>query len=74
MSHEARGPSPRRPLRPFLLAAAAGGLAGAAALGSAALAGMPGKEIAHLALLVLPAVALTVAVAGWAWYREAAST
>ncbi len=71
MRREGRGRARR--LRPFLLAAAAGGLAGAAALGSAALAGMPGKEIAHLALLVLPAVALTVAVAGWAWYREAAT-
>jgi signal transduction histidine kinase len=65
------GPTRVRRLRPFLLAAAAGLLAGAAALGSAALAGMAGKEIAHLALLVLPAVALTVAVAGWAWYRDA---
>jgi signal transduction histidine kinase len=64
-------PSRIRRLRPFLLAAAVGALAGAAALGSAALAGMPGKEIAHLALLVLPAVALTVAVAGLAWYRDA---
>jgi signal transduction histidine kinase len=64
-------PSRVRRLRPFLLAGAVGVLAGAAALGSAALAGMPGKEIAHLALLVLPAVALTVAVAGWAWYRDA---
>jgi len=64
-------PSRVRRLRPFLLAGAAGVLAGAAAIGSAALAGMPGKEIAHLALLVLPAVALTVAVAGLAWYRDA---
>jgi signal transduction histidine kinase len=64
-------PSRVRRLRPFLLAGAVGVLAGAAALGSAALAGMPGKEIAHLALLVLPAVALTVAVAGLAWYRDA---
>jgi signal transduction histidine kinase len=64
------GATRARRLRPFVLAAAAGGLAGAAALGSAALAGMPGKEIAHLALLVLPAVALTVAVAGWVWYRD----
>jgi signal transduction histidine kinase len=60
-----------RRLRPFVLAAAAGLLAGAAALGSAALAGMPGKEIAHLALLILPALALTVAVAGLFWYRDA---
>jgi signal transduction histidine kinase len=67
------GPTRVRRLRPFLLAAAVGLLAGAAALGSAALAGMPGKEIAHLALLVLPAVALTVAVAGLAWYRDAAA-
>jgi signal transduction histidine kinase len=66
-----RHPTRVRRLRPFLLAAAAGVLAGAAALGSAALAGMPGKEIAHLALLVLPALALTVAVAGLAWYRDA---
>ncbi|MGH2987182.1 MAG: sensor histidine kinase [Solirubrobacterales bacterium] len=65
------GPSRVRRLRPFLLAAVVGVLSGAAALGSAALAGMPGKEIAHLALLVLPAVALTVAVAGLAWYRDA---
>jgi signal transduction histidine kinase len=57
--------------RPLLLAAASGAVAGAAALGSAALAGMPGKEIAHLALLVLPAVALTVAVGSLAWNREA---
>lgn len=68
------GPSRVRRLRPFLLAAAVGVLAGAAALGSAALAGMPGKEIAHLALLVLPAVALTVAVAGLAWYRDAVAS
>ena len=67
--HPRRG----RRLRPILLASAAGILAGAAALGSAALAGMPGKEIAHLALLVLPALALTVAVAGWATYRDAAA-
>lgn len=58
---------------PVLLAVAAGLLAGAAALGSAALAGMPGKEIAHLALLVLPAIALTVAVGTLAWYRDAAA-
>jgi signal transduction histidine kinase len=59
--------------RPLLLAVAAGLLAGAAALGSAALAGMPGKEIAHLALLLLPAIALTVAVGGLAWYRDGAA-
>jgi signal transduction histidine kinase len=59
--------------RPLLLAGAAGMLAGAAALGSAALAGMEGKEIAHLALLVLPALALSAAVGGLAWMRDAAA-
>ncbi|HSJ17593.1 MAG TPA: HAMP domain-containing sensor histidine kinase [Solirubrobacterales bacterium] len=59
--------------RPLLFAIGAGLLAGAAALGSAALAGMPGKEIAHLALLLLPAIALTVAVGGLAWYRDVAA-
>jgi signal transduction histidine kinase len=57
--------------RPLLLAALAGLLAGAAAIGSAALAGMPGKEILHLGLLVAPALALTVAVGGLAWKRDA---
>jgi signal transduction histidine kinase len=52
-------------------AAAAGLLAGAATIGSAALAGMPGKEIFHLGLLVLPALALTVAVGGLVWKRDA---
>jgi signal transduction histidine kinase len=56
----------------LLLAGAAGALAGAAALGAAALSGMPGKEITHLALLVLPALALSAAVGGLAWMRDAA--
>lgn len=59
--------------RPLLLAATAGALAGAATIGSAALAGMPGKEIAHLTLLVLPVLALTVAVGGLVWKRETAA-
>jgi signal transduction histidine kinase len=66
-----RPPTLIRRWRALLVAGAIGALAGAAALGSAALAGMPGKEIAHLALLVLPALALTVAVGGLAWYRDA---
>jgi signal transduction histidine kinase len=53
-----------------MLAGAAGLLAGAAAIGSAALAGMPGKEIIHLTLLVLPALAVALAVGGLAWKRE----
>jgi signal transduction histidine kinase len=53
-----------------MLAGAAGLLAGAAAIGSAALAGMPGKEIFHLTLLVLPALAVALAVGGLAWKRE----
>jgi signal transduction histidine kinase len=57
--------------RPLVYAAAAGLLAGAATIGSAALAGMPGKEIFHLGLLVLPALALTVAVGGLVWKRDA---
>jgi signal transduction histidine kinase len=57
--------------RPLALAAAAGVLAGAATIGSAALAGMPGKEVFHLALLVLPPVALTLAVGGLVWKRDA---
>lgn len=61
----------RRSWRPLLLAGAAGAIAGAAALGSAALAGMEGKEIGHLALLVLPALALSAAVGGLAWMRDA---
>jgi signal transduction histidine kinase len=59
--------------RPLALAGAAGAFAGAAALGSAALAGMEGKEIAHLALLLLPALALSAAVGGLAWMRDAAT-
>jgi len=59
--------------RPLLLAGAAGAFAAAAALGAAALSGMPGKEIAHLALLVLPALALSAAVGGLAWRRDAAA-
>jgi signal transduction histidine kinase len=58
-------------LRPVLFAALAGLLAGAATVGSAALAGMPGKEVFHLTLLVLPPLALTVAVGGLAWKRDA---
>jgi signal transduction histidine kinase len=57
--------------RPLVFAAVAGLLAGAAAIGSAALAGMPGKEVFHLGLLVLPALALTVAVGGLVWKRDA---
>jgi signal transduction histidine kinase len=57
--------------RPLLLAAVAGLLAGAATIGSAALAGMPGKEVFHLTLLVLPPVALTIAVGGLVWKRDA---
>jgi signal transduction histidine kinase len=49
----------------------AGVLASAATIGSAALAGMPGKEVFHLALLVLPPLALTVAIGGLAWKRDA---
>jgi signal transduction histidine kinase len=59
--------------RPLLLTISTAVAAGAAALGSAALAGMPGKEIAHLALLLLPAVALTVAVGALVWYRDMAA-
>jgi signal transduction histidine kinase len=58
-------------LRPLLFAALAGLLASAATVGSAALAGMPGKEIFHLTLLVLPPLALTVAVGGLVWKRDA---
>ncbi len=54
-----------------MFAGIAGLLAGAAAIGSAALAGMPGKEVFHLGLLVLPALALTVAVGGLVWKRDA---
>jgi signal transduction histidine kinase len=57
--------------RPLVLAATAGLLAGAATIGSAALAGMPGKEVFHLTLLVLPPLALTVAVGGLVWKRDA---
>jgi signal transduction histidine kinase len=57
--------------RPLALATAAGVLAGAATAGSAALAGMPGKEVFHLTLLVLPPVALTLAVGGLVWKRDA---
>jgi signal transduction histidine kinase len=57
-------------LRPVAVAIVAGLASGAAALGSAALAGMPGKEIAHLALLVVPALALSAAAAGLVWMRE----
>lgn len=57
--------------RPLAVAIGVGLLAGAATISSAALAGMPGKEIAHLALLALPALALTAAAAGLAWTREA---
>ena len=64
-------PRPPRRWRPLLLAAVAGLLATAATVGSAALAGMPGKEVLHLALLVLPPLALTVAVGGLAWKRDA---
>jgi signal transduction histidine kinase len=56
--------------RPIVFAGAAGVLAGGAAIGSAALAGMPGKEIFHLTLLVLPALAVALAVWGLAWKRE----
>jgi signal transduction histidine kinase len=56
--------------RPLALAGAAGVLAGTATVGSAALAGMPGKEILHLTLLVLPALAVALAVGGLAWKRE----
>jgi signal transduction histidine kinase len=56
--------------RPLLFAAAAGLLAGGATAGGAALAGMPGKEVFHLTLLVLPALALTVAVGGLVYKRE----
>jgi signal transduction histidine kinase len=58
-------------LRPVLIAIVAGLLAAAAALGSAALSGMPPKEVLHLALLLLPALALTVAVGGLAWAHDA---
>jgi signal transduction histidine kinase len=57
--------------RPLVLAGAAGLLAGAATVGSAALAGMPGKEVFHLTLLVLPPLALTIAVGGLVWKRDA---
>jgi signal transduction histidine kinase len=57
--------------RPLLVALAVGLLAGAATVSSAALAGMPGNEIAHLALLATPALALTAAAAGLAWMAEA---
>jgi signal transduction histidine kinase len=56
--------------RPLLFAAAAGLLAGGATVGGAALAGMPGKEVFHLTLLVLPPLALTVAVGGLVYKRE----
>jgi signal transduction histidine kinase len=59
--------------RPLLVALAVGLLAGAATVSSAALAGMPGNEIAHLALLATPALALTAAAAGLAWIAEARS-
>ena len=59
--------------RPLLFAGAAGLLAGGATIGAAALAGMPGKEIFHLTLLVLPPLALTVAVGGLVWKRDAAA-
>jgi signal transduction histidine kinase len=58
-------------VRPLLFAALAGLLAGGATIGSAALAGMPGKEVLHLTLLVLPPLALTVAVGGLVWKRDA---
>ena len=57
--------------RPVLFAALAGILAGAATVGAAALSGMPGKEIFHLTLLVLPPLALTVAVGGLVWKLDA---
>lgn len=57
--------------RPLLLAGVAGALAGAATIGGAALAGMPGKEVFHLGLLVLPPLALTVAVGGLVAKRDA---
>jgi signal transduction histidine kinase len=58
-------------LRPVLFAALAGLLGGAATVGAAALAGMPGKEVFHLTLLVLPPLALTVAVGGLVWKLDA---
>jgi signal transduction histidine kinase len=58
-------------VRPLMLATLAGLLAGAATAGAAALAGMPGKEVFHLTLLVLPSLALTVAVGGLVWKRDA---
>ena len=58
--------------RPLALALAAGLAAGAAALAAASLTGMPGKEVAHLALLLLPALALTATVAGLVWTRDTA--
>lgn len=58
--------------RPLALALAAGLAAGAAALAAASLTGMPGKEVAHLALLLLPALALSATVAGLVWTRDAA--
>jgi signal transduction histidine kinase len=48
--------------RPLAIATAAGLLAGAATAGAAALSGMAGKEVLHLTLLVLPPLALTIAV------------
>jgi len=57
--------------RPLYVAFVVGVLAAAATVSSAALAGMPGSEIAHLALLAAPAVALTAAAAGLAWMAEA---
>jgi signal transduction histidine kinase len=57
--------------RPLYVALVVGLLAAAATVSSAALAGMPGSEIAHLALLAAPAVALTAAAAGLAWMAEA---
>jgi signal transduction histidine kinase len=57
--------------RPLLFAALAGLLGGAATVGAAALAGMPGKEVFHLTLLVLPPLALTVAVGGLVWKLDA---
>jgi signal transduction histidine kinase len=58
--------------RPLVLALAAGLAAGAATLGAASLTGMPGKEVAHLALLVMPALALTATVGGLVWVADTA--
>jgi signal transduction histidine kinase len=54
-----------------LIAAGAGAISGGATIGSAALAGMPGKEVLQLTLLVLSPLALTVAVGALAWRRDA---